>query len=174
LLSLFPFAHEVRVQASVGRGELTLTTTVAAAPDDPRQVSLGYHPYARVPGVDRDAWRVTLGASNRLALDERGIPTGERAPIDRTPFVVDGASLDDAFDAPSTPATFAAAAGGATLSVEFLSGYPYAQVFAPAGQQFICFEPMTAPTNALNSGDGLTVLAPGESHRAEFRISLAR
>ena len=42
------------------------------------------------------------------------------------------------------------------------------------GQEFICFEPMTAPTNALNSGDGLTVIAPGESYRAAFRIGLSR
>ena len=58
--------------------------------------------------------------------------------------------------------------------MEFLGGYSYAQVFAPAGQEFICFEPMTAPTNALNSGDGLTVLEPGESYRAAFRIALSR
>ena len=60
------------------------------------------------------------------------------------------------------------------LTVEFLAGYSYAQVFAPAGQEFICFEPMTAPTNALDSGDGLTVSSPGGSYRAAFRIALSR
>ena len=64
-------------------------------------------------------------------------------------------------------------ADGST-SAEFVPAAPFAQVFAPSGQQFICFEPMTAPANALNSGDGLTVLAPGDSHRAAFRISLSR
>ena len=83
-------------------------------------------------------------------------------------------SLDDAFDAPSRAGAFEAAAGDDWLTVEFLGGYSYAQVFAPAGQEFICFEPMTAPTNALNSGDGLTVLGPGESYRAAFRIALSR
>jgi galactose mutarotase-like enzyme len=33
---------------------------------------------------------------------------------------------------------------------------------------------MTAPTNALNSGDGLKVVGPGESYRAAFRIRLSR
>ncbi len=174
LLALFPFPHDARVEAVVGRGELAITTTVTAAADGPVPVSFGYHPYARVPGADRDGWLVAVGASHRLALDERGIPTGERTPIDRRSFALAGVSLDDAFDASSPPATFTAAAAGITLSVEFLSGYPFAQVFAPGGQQFICFEPMTAPANALNSGDGLTVLAPGESHRAAFRISLSR
>jgi aldose 1-epimerase len=46
-------------------------------------------------------------------------------------------------------------------------------VYAPPGRNFICFEPMTAPTDALRSGTGLTVLAPGDSYRAavEFTVT---
>ena len=37
----------------------------------------------------------------------------------------------------------------------------------------IAFEPMTAPTNALvDGGPELTLLAPGESYRAAFSISV--
>jgi aldose 1-epimerase len=173
LLELFPFVHEVRVGATVGPAELRITTTVTAAADGPVPVSFGYHPYTRVPAASRDDWLVTLGAADRLVLDDHSIPTGERAAIDREPFHLDGASLDDAFDAAPDAAAFEAAAGDARLGVAFLAGYPYAQVFAPAGQEFICFEPMTAPTNALNSGEGLTVVEPGGSYRAAFRISLS-
>jgi len=174
LLELFPFPHEVRCEAKLAPGELTLTTTVTASGDGPVPVSFGYHPYTRVPGAVRDGWVVTLGAASRLVLDDHSIPTGERAPVDREPFGLGGVSLDDGYEAASAPAGFDAAGAGNELTVEFLAGYPYAQVFAPPGQEFICFEPMTAPTNALNSGDGLTVLAPGESYRAEFRIGLSR
>jgi aldose 1-epimerase len=173
LLELFPFVHDVRREARLGRGELTLTTTVTAGADGPVPVSFGYHPYTRAPAGSRDEWVITLGAADRLVLDENSIPTGERAAIDREPFRLAGKSLDDAFDAASDP-TFSAAAGDAALSVEFLAGYPYAQVFSPAGQEFICFEPMTAPANALNSGDGLTVLEPGESYRAAFKVAVSR
>jgi hypothetical protein len=31
---------------------------------------------------------------------------------------------------------------------------------------------MTAPTNALRSGDGLALVAPGEEHRAAFTLAL--
>jgi aldose 1-epimerase len=174
LLELFPFAHHVRAEVGVGRAELTITTTVTAAADGPVPVSFGYHPYTRVPGGSRDGWLVTLGAADRLLLDDRSIPTGERKPIEREPFRLDGAGLDDAFDAQSDDAAFEATAGEDTLTVEFLAGYSHAQVFAPAGQEFICFEPMTAPTNALNSGDGLRVVEPGGSYRAAFRIALSR
>jgi aldose 1-epimerase len=174
LLELFPFVHEVRVGATVGRGDLRITTTVTAAAEGPVPVSFGYHPYTRVPAGSRDDWLVTLGAADQLVLDDHSIPTGERAAVDREPFRLDGTSLDDAFDALSESPSFEAAAGDARLTVTFLAGYSYAQVFAPAGQEFICFEPMTAPTNALNSGDGLTIIQPGASYRAAFRIAVSR
>jgi galactose mutarotase-like enzyme len=46
-------------------------------------------------------------------------------------------------------------------------------VFAPSGTDYICFEPMTAAANALNSGDGLHVIAPGEDYRTGFRIRVS-
>jgi aldose 1-epimerase len=174
LLELFPFPHEVRCEAALGKSELKLTTTVTASGGGPVPVSFGYHPYTRVPGAGRDEWLISLGATDRLVLDDRSIPTGERTPVVREPFALAGVSLDDGYDAASAPAEFSAAAAGNKLSVEFLAGYSYAQAFAPPGQEFICFEPMTAPTNALGSGDGLTVVGPGESYRATFRIALSR
>ena len=176
LLELFPFVHEVRCEATVGPAELTMTTTVTAVGEDPVPVSFGYHPYTRLAGAARDEWQITLAASNRLELDDRSIPTGERVPVDRDRFPLAGVSLDDAFEpaASSEAATFQAAAGEHRLSVEFLEGYGYAQVFSPDGQGFVCFEPMTAPANALNSGDGLTVIGPGETYVARFRIALSR
>jgi aldose 1-epimerase len=54
--------------------------------------------------------------------------------------------------------------------VEFLAGYPYAQIFAPNDQEFVAIEPMTAPTSALTSGRGLRVAAPRERFEAAFRV----
>ena len=60
--------------------------------------------------------------------------------------------------------------GGRRLAVELVEGYGYAQVYVPSGQDLVALEPMTAPTNALVSGRGLTVIAAGESFQASFRI----
>ena len=102
------------------------------------------------------------------------IPTGEREPVERRCLYLEGTSLDDGFDALAVPAGFEAAAENAALKVRFVEGFPYAQVYAPGGKDYVCFEPMTAPANALRSGDGLRIVSPGELHRTAFTISSGR
>jgi len=68
---------------------------------------------------------------------------------------------------------FALEGGGRRIELAFEEGYPVAQVYAPPDQDFICFEPMTAPTNALASGDGLRFAEPGKTFAARFSISVS-
>ena len=86
---------------------------------------------------------------------------------------MDGLSWDDGLAGLTSPPEFSVSAGAQTLTVTFDGGYGYAQVFAPEGQDFICFEPMTAPTNALTDGHALTLVAPGEEYRAAFSIAVS-
>ena len=81
--------------------------------------------------------------------------------------------FDDLFTGLAQPATFAVEGGGRRVEVVFEEGYPVAQVFAPEGSDFICFEPMTAPTNALVSGDGLRCVDPGADFTARFSIAVS-
>jgi galactose mutarotase-like enzyme len=172
LLELFPYRHEARLQIGVTDGELTIATTVRASEGEAVPVSFGYHPYLRIPHAPRDTWAVELGASRRLVLDERGIPTGAREPVTERQFTLGDGDWDAGFAALTVPARFGAAAGGNSVAVTFRTGYDFAQVFAPRGQEFICFEPMTAQANALNSGDGLKVVSAGAEHRAEFSVAI--
>ena len=113
-----------------------------------------------------------LPGLERLALDSRNIPTGEREGVGVTDFELADSSWDDGFVVAAQPARFEVTGpSGRGIALELLEGYPFAQVYAPPGHDYICFEPMTAPTNALRSGDGLTVLEPGEEYRAAFRVS---
>ena len=101
------------------------------------------------------------------------IPTVRSEPIDFPRFELGDSSWDHAFGGLAQPPRFAVSAAGRRIELEFLEGYPYAQLFSPSGENFICLEPMTAPTNALVSGIDLPVVAPGEEFRATFRISVA-
>ena len=172
-MATFPFPHELMLHARVTSGALTITTTLRPTSDQSVPVSFGFHPYLRIPGVPRQAWQIALGASRHLVLDGRMIPNGKHEPATERGFALERLSFDDAFDGLSVPAEFKAAAGHVAVSVRFLDGFRYAQVYAPAASDFICFEPMTAPTNALKSGDGLHIAAPGEAYRARFAISVS-
>jgi galactose mutarotase-like enzyme len=172
-LGLFPFPHELTVEVTAEDGRLTIATTLAPTGPESVPVSFGYHPYLRIPNVPRNRWRVTLGACTRLRLDAAMIPTGESEPVASRCFGLAEQDLDAGFDELAVPAEFEAVSGDPNVRVGFLGGYPYAQVYAPADQDFICFEPMTAPPNALVSGDGLRLVRRGERYRAAFRISIS-
>jgi galactose mutarotase-like enzyme len=58
---------------------------------------------------------------------------------------------------------------GCRLLVDLDEGYPFLQVYAPAGGDFCCLEPMTAPTNALVTGDHATARA-GDRYHAAFSV----
>ena len=49
--------------------------------------------------------------------------------------------------------------------------YPVGRAWAPEGETFVAWEPMTAPTNALVSERGLRRVAPGDSFAATFAVS---
>jgi aldose 1-epimerase len=172
LLELFPFRHRVSLRAGVDERGLTISTTVHADGGEPVPVAFGYHPYLRLPDSSREGWQVDLGADQQLVLDDRMIPTGERVTLAQRDFLLGERSLDDGLAGLATPAQFLVSDGERSLSVSFEAGYDWAQVYAPPANDFICFEPMTAPADALNSGTGLSVLSPGEDYAASFTITV--
>jgi aldose 1-epimerase len=80
--------------------------------------------------------------------------------------------FDDGFALLEEPPAFSLAGAGREISLRFLCGYRYAQVFAPKDKEYVAIEPMTAPTNALLSGRGLTLVKPGERFRTAFSITV--
>ena len=108
----------------------------------------------------------------RLVLDPRGIPTGEEEAFDSFDAQLGDNSFDDCFALFGGSQSLSLAGAGRRITVEFLSGYRYAQVFAPKGKDYVALEPMTAPTNALTSGRGLHLVEPGREFRSAFRIRL--
>jgi galactose mutarotase-like enzyme len=173
LFEVFPFRHDLEYEARLHEGRLEIELGVHACGSDAVPVAFGFHPYLVPSGSDRAGWLVELPAMRRLELDAEQIPC---APADAEParsFELAARAFDDGFDSVLAPARFAVTAGGRRVGLELLEGYPCAQVFAPPGARFICFEPMTAPANALRSGAGLRLLRPGERHRSSFAVSVS-
>jgi galactose mutarotase-like enzyme len=172
LLEVFPFPHEIRMDVALTDSGLTVATTISANQGSPVPVSFGFHPYLTLPNVAREEWHVEFPAAEHLIADDRGIPTGERAAGDEQSGPLGARTFDDGYAGVANPATFVLAGGGRRIELTFERGYPYAQVYAPEGQPLICFEPMSAPTNALVTGEVETVQPGGAAHSA-FGIAVS-
>ncbi|MBM3666735.1 MAG: aldose 1-epimerase [Actinobacteria bacterium] len=173
LLDAFPFPHQLRMQAALSAGTLRIATIVRASRDASVPVAFGYHPYLRIPGVPRSDWSIEIPVSESLELDESMLPTGARKPDVIEPGPLGNRTFDDEFVAPLAPAKLELAGGGRRLALELESGYPFTQVYAPADDDVIALEPMTAPTNALVSEVDLPVIPPAASYEAVFSITVS-
>lgn len=156
LLANFPFPHRLDLRVALTDERLALDTVVTAEGSAPVPVSFGYHPYFRLPGVPRERWVLAMPVTRQLVLDRRGIPTGELRDVRFETAPLGDRTFDDGFTGILEPRIFALEGGGRRVEVEFGEAFPFAQVFAPAGSDFVCIEPMTAPANALlRGGPGL-------------------
>jgi aldose 1-epimerase len=173
LLAAFPFPHRLTVDAALTGRTLALRTTLQPTGALAVPIAFGFHPYLRLPGVPRRDWHVELPALERLELDDRGLPTGRSEPVGAWAGLLGDRVFDHAYRSAGPGTTFAVSGGGRRIELRFDDGFPLAQVFAPADDDVICFEPMTAPTNALITGDGLTLVGPTDVYSAAFSITVA-
>jgi aldose 1-epimerase len=148
LLESFPFPHRLTYTAALHPAALRIEVALRATGDAPVPVSFGFHPYLQLGG-QRAALELTLPARTHLAVDERGLPTGARADEEPEHAPLGERTFDDHYEVGEDPVAFTARDDRRVVTVRFERGYPYAQVFAPPGQSFVCFEPMTATVNAL-------------------------
>lgn len=180
LMAQFPFAHTVEMTYRLSEGKLEVETVVENLSGEPMPVSLGFHPYFQITDAPRDEWTVTLAARRKHVLNEKLIPTGETAPLPypRT-LKLKGAALDDVLDELERDADgwarFRVEGSKQRITVEYGEAYGVAVVYAPPGRGFICFEPMTAITNAFNATHsgwyrGLPWVEPQGRWRGVFRI----
>ena len=172
LLAIFPFRHRLELDATIRPDGLTLELALVAGSDGPVPLSFGFHPYLAFPETPRANWHLELPAMRKLALDARGIPTGEEESFAGFSARLGESSFDDGFALIKEQTSFSVTGSARRLSVDLLEGYSYAQVFAPSDKNYIALEPMTAPASALTTNQGLRTVGPGERFRTAFRIRI--
>jgi len=170
LLKAFPFPHELALDIEVAEGALRVATTVRPTADVAVPVSFGWHPYLALPASRADT-RLRLPACDHHLLDDRGLPTGRTEPQPTESRPLADRDLDDLF-ALGKDRRLALEGANRTVTVTLEEGYPFAQVYSPAGAAFGCLEAMTAPTNALVTGD-CALVQPGDQFTARFEISVS-
>jgi aldose 1-epimerase len=160
LMAQWPFAHEYEMTYRLADGALEVQTTVSNLSAEPMPLAIGYHPYYTIPDTPRDEWILRLPACKSVVADDRRIPTGEFATMDLpNPLPLKGRTLDDGFtdfarDAKGL-ALFSIDAGEKRIELLFGRRYPVVVIWEPGSlpgrpMDFVCVEPMTGITNAIN------------------------
>ncbi|MBV8196393.1 MAG: aldose epimerase, partial [Candidatus Dormibacteraeota bacterium] len=145
----------------------------------------GAHPCLMAGTQLIDECALTVPAAARLLVDDRQIPVG-RAPVDGSAFDfrrarrIGHTQLDTAFtdlQRAGDGLAWAVLEGPSrTVRMWVDATHSYLMVFTgdtlPPGRQRrgLAIEPMTCAPNALQSGDGLRTLQPGETFASEWGI----
>lgn len=174
----FPFEHELRVELRLSGSSLTISTKITATGRRPVPVCFGWHPYFAPPGAVRSEWRLGSPFTQELVLNDLLYPTGAVSVVEpQTVTLGDPGAGGVTFDTLYSCVTPGMAAwvedGVRRISLRYDSGYPYGVLFAPADQDLVALEPMTAPTDPLAGHFPIRVVEPEESQVATFSIIIS-
>lgn len=175
----YPFLLDTSVRYELVDDGLTVTHTLHNAGTADAPVAVGTHPYFKIGDIDTAELTLTLRADTHFEVDDRLNVVSEHA-VDGTEFDlrtgkrVGELHLDDGWGgvqiADGRSEQTLTAPDGRTVSMWSDENFGYVQVYTSRtlntladGAMAIAIEPMTAPTNALNSGTALKWLAPGET-----------
>jgi len=173
LMAQFPFAHSITMTYRLCDGLVEVETILENWSTDPMPVAIGFHPYFQI--ASREECKVHLGARRHLVLNDRLLPTGESRPLELAdPVMLKDVSLDDGF-IDLDGSEFWVEGPGGRIAVEYGPKYRVAVVYAPRGHDYICFEPMSAVTNAFNLAHAgkygeLQTVPPGGRWQEIFRV----
>jgi aldose 1-epimerase len=185
----YPFTLDLAIEYTLTDAGLCVTTTATNVGSTALPFGAGFHPYLTVgtPAVD-DAV-LELPASAVLESDERGIPTGRIAGVGdvgldfRSPRPVGSTVLDHCFtdlgrdEQGVVRARLSTSDGAAAVTLWADAAFTHLMVFTgdtlePAHRRRgLAVEPMTCAPNAFHTGDGITVLAPGQATTSMWGIT---
>ena len=179
----WPFAHRIEMTYRLREGVLEVSTRVTNRAADPMPVALGYHPYFKLTDSPRAEWTVKVPARTRWLLADTKLPTGETEPAERLlpnqtgrlkDMVLDDVFADLARDAQGR-ATVSVKGRSQQLDIVLGANYRALVLYAPAGQEFICVEPMAGITDAMNLAHrgvykDLQYVQPGATWQESFWI----
>lgn len=175
LMANWPFAHEYEMTYRLTEGTLEVSVSLTNRSVEPMPVAVGFHPYFQLPGVPIAECTARIPVRKHVETDSRLVPTGEMKPVDFGDRVSLGEHrFDDGFTG-LMGEPFSVEGRGKRIEVTFGPKYTVAIVYAPAGHDYICFEPMSAVTNGVNLAAAgkyaeLQTIAPGDSWRESFWV----
>jgi len=158
----FPFDFRLEFTFTVSPSALRIDQRYENRSPEPMPLHAGFHPYFALP--DAEKGRTAIPTAATRAFDN----------VKKSEVVFDGFDLTapevdlHLVDHGATAAELRAPSG--TIEVRASAEFTRWVVWTLAGKDFVCLEPWTAPGNALNTGQGLLWLAPGEARSLWIEI----
>lgn len=179
----FPFLLETSVTYALTTDGVVVTHWIRNASATPAPVAIGVHPYLTVGDAPADELTLRSDAAEEILVDDRLLPV-ETVPVTdehdlRAGRVVADLELDTAYtgltrDAEGEATHHLSDAHGNTTTLWQDENFGWVQFFThrsyPGHDVAVAVEPMTAPADALNSGDGLIWIAPEDTLTATWGI----
>jgi aldose 1-epimerase len=183
----WPGTVELRIEYALSDDGLTVSASATNLGARACPFGAGFHPYLTLGTETIDPLSVRAPGRVYLESDERGIPVATR-PVEGTPLdfragrELGETELDRGFadlerDSDGLARVRISTAGGERAATLWMDeAYEYLMLFTgdtlPATQRRrgLAVEPMTCPPNALQSGDGVVRLAPGDTFRGRWGI----
>ncbi|QYF89343.1 aldose 1-epimerase family protein [Arthrobacter sp. PAMC25284] len=185
----YPFELETSVRYELAADGIHVSHMVRNTGSQPAPVGLGAHPFLRIGEVPTRDLKLVIDADTHIEINERLIPTGTVTDVTgtrhdfRTGRLVRDVDLDDAWagvrrngDGGSTH--YLEAPDGSRVRLHMDGSFGYVQAFTTDNfvtdggmVTAVALEPMTAPADALNSGEGLRWLRPGEEWELSWSIA---
>jgi aldose 1-epimerase len=183
----YPFTLELAVEYLLSDEGLRVRMMATNAGPVPCPYGCGAHPYLTLGTESVDSLILRAPARTVLLSDERGIPLGaefvEGTERDfRRPRAIGATRLDYAFTELERDADGLARirlrdpGSEAVLTLWVDESYPYVMLFTgdplpDGGRRSLAIEPMTCPPNALQTGEALVRLEPGDSFTGSWGMA---
>jgi galactose mutarotase-like enzyme len=161
-LEQYPWAFHSEVTFSLEGSCLRLAARVRNDSSTPMPFALGYHPYF----LAGDKRQVRIDTHATRAFDNVAKRTVLFGGFDLELPEVDVHLLDH-----GSSASALHFGDGSRIALTGSAEFTHWVVWTLAGKDFVCLEPWTAPGNALNTGERLFTLRPGEQRECSLEIA---
>lgn len=165
----WPWPYRAEQRLDLDADGLSIELSAINTGHEPMPLMLGLHPYF---ATDEHS-RLQAQLSRYWQADASNLPTVELDVPPQWSFGAAAASL------PTLDNCFSGWNGAATLFRSDCkiairaSGCRWLHLYRPAGEDYLCIEPQSAATGALNRGGaGLPVLQPGERSAISMRVAV--
>jgi aldose 1-epimerase len=175
----YPFPFTFRYTYTLAEeGGLEITFMAKNTGSTSMPFACGWHPYFSFPNTKAADLSIKFHPTSRFLSDSQMIPLKEENLQGKSEFVFSQEKVDHVFRLEPREKHVTEFIDHKHQRSLFLTQssvqFPFLVVFQPEGYHSVAIEPMTANTDAFNTGDGLIELAPSEAFSGQIRLSIGK